>query len=93
MGSPRVTVSADRSLVAAARLLDRHRIRRLPVLDDAGRLVAVTPGVTATSASAHVAAGSGTSTTAGSVTPSAAAGTAGAGGTTMTGHGDERITA
>jgi CBS domain-containing protein len=41
MGSPPVTVAPDRSLVAAARLLDRHGIRRLPVVDAGGRLVGI----------------------------------------------------
>jgi len=39
--SPAVTVTADASVAEAARLLDRHGIKRLPVVDGAGRLVGI----------------------------------------------------
>lgn len=38
---PPVTVSADASVAEAARLLTRHGIKRLPVVDGAGRLVGI----------------------------------------------------
>jgi CBS domain containing-hemolysin-like protein len=39
MTTPVVTVDADRTLVDAARLFDRRRLRHVPVVDDDGRLV------------------------------------------------------
>ncbi|HEU5333375.1 MAG TPA: CBS domain-containing protein [Actinocrinis sp.] len=39
--SPAVTVSADASVAQAARLLVQHGIKRLPVVDAAGRLVGI----------------------------------------------------
>jgi CBS domain-containing protein len=39
--SPAVTVSATAQVAEAARLLNRHGIKRLPVVDDAGRLVGI----------------------------------------------------
>lgn len=39
MTTPVVTVDADRTLVDAARLFDRRRLRHVPVVDDEGRLV------------------------------------------------------
>jgi CBS domain-containing protein len=45
MTSPAVTVAPDATVVEAARLLDRHRVRRLVVIDADGRLAGiVTPG-------------------------------------------------
>jgi CBS-domain-containing membrane protein len=41
MTSPAITVSPETSVVRAARLLDRHRVKRLPVVDSAGRLVGI----------------------------------------------------
>lgn len=41
MTSPAVTVRADESLSAAAKLLDTHNIKRLPVLDERGALVGI----------------------------------------------------
>jgi CBS-domain-containing membrane protein len=44
MTSPAITVSPDAGLVEAARQLDRHHAKRLPVVDDSGRLIGlVTP--------------------------------------------------
>jgi CBS-domain-containing membrane protein len=44
MTSPAITVSPDASLVEAARQLDRHHAKRLPVVDGNGRLIGlVTP--------------------------------------------------
>jgi predicted transcriptional regulator len=41
MSSPAVTVAAGAPLAAAAKLLDENNIKRLPVLDDAGRLLGI----------------------------------------------------
>ena len=41
MTSPAITISPDASLSAAARLMNAHRIRRLPVVNAAGDLVGV----------------------------------------------------
>ncbi|GAA3235790.1 CBS domain-containing protein [Nonomuraea helvata] len=38
MTSPAVTISADASVVAAARLMDAHDVKRLAVVDYNGRL-------------------------------------------------------
>ena len=43
MTSPAVTVSSDATIVAAARLMDRHRIKRLVVVDADGRWPASSP--------------------------------------------------
>jgi CBS domain-containing protein len=39
MSSPAVTVSSGASLAAAARIMDDQRVKRLPVVDERGRLV------------------------------------------------------
>ncbi|BFV60640.1 CBS domain-containing protein [Kitasatospora sp. CMC57] len=39
MTSPAVCTTADASVVAAARLMGRHQVKRLPVVDASGRLV------------------------------------------------------
>ena len=41
MSAPAITVAPDASVVAAARLLDRHHIKRLPVAGTGGRLVGI----------------------------------------------------
>ena len=41
MTSPAVTVAPDATVVEAARLLDRHRVRRLVVIDADGRLAGI----------------------------------------------------
>jgi CBS domain-containing protein len=41
MTAPAITVAPDASLAEAARLLHRHQIKRLPVLDPAGPLVGI----------------------------------------------------
>lgn len=41
MTAPAITVGADASVVAAARLLDRFDIKRLPVVDEEGRLLGI----------------------------------------------------
>jgi CBS domain-containing protein len=41
MTSPALTVSADATLAQAARTMARHRVKRLPVVDDQGRLEGV----------------------------------------------------
>jgi CBS domain-containing protein len=41
MTSPAITIHPDASLSAAARLMNAHRIRRLPVVDAAGDLVGI----------------------------------------------------
>lgn len=41
MTAPAVTVAALSSIAEAARLMDRHQIKRLPVVDEAGRLVGI----------------------------------------------------
>ncbi|GAA3023067.1 CBS domain-containing protein [Kitasatospora albolonga] len=41
MTSPAVCTTPDASVVAAARLMGRHRVKRLPVVDENGRLVGV----------------------------------------------------
>ena len=41
MTSPAITVDPETGVVRAARLLDRHRVKRLPVVDPAGRLVGI----------------------------------------------------
>ena len=41
MSSPPVTVLAGTSLAAAARLMDREAVKRLPVIDDLGRLIGI----------------------------------------------------
>jgi CBS-domain-containing membrane protein len=39
MTAPAVTIHADASVAAAARLMNAHNVRRLPVVDDTGKLV------------------------------------------------------
>lgn len=39
MTSPAVCTTPDASVVAAARLMGRHQVKRLPVVDESGRLV------------------------------------------------------
>ncbi|MDH6136855.1 CBS domain-containing protein [Kitasatospora sp. MAA4] len=41
MSSPAVTARPDWSLVETARVMDRKRVKRLPVVDEAGRLVGI----------------------------------------------------
>ncbi|PWU52717.1 hypothetical protein DLJ46_02540 [Micromonospora globispora] len=41
MAAPAVTTQAEAPLPAAARLMDREAVKRLPVLDDLGRLVGI----------------------------------------------------
>lgn len=41
MSTPAVTVLAGTSLAAAARLMDREEVKRLPVTDDLGRLIGI----------------------------------------------------
>lgn len=41
MSSPVITIGPDESLFKAAQLLDRHGIKRLPVVDDEGYLVGI----------------------------------------------------
>jgi CBS domain-containing protein len=41
MKTPVITVSPEATIVRAARLLDSHRIKRLPVVDEDGRLVGI----------------------------------------------------
>lgn len=41
MSSPAITVTPDASVVVAARLLDRHHIKRLPVVEAGERLVGI----------------------------------------------------
>ncbi|MFG2058159.1 CBS domain-containing protein [Micromonospora sp. NPDC048930] len=41
MTAPPVTVRPDASLVAAARIMDERHVKRLPVVDDLGRLVGI----------------------------------------------------
>ncbi|MFF4746235.1 CBS domain-containing protein [Streptomyces sp. NPDC001268] len=41
MTSPAVVARPEWSVVKAARVMDRHRIKRLPVTDDAGRVIGV----------------------------------------------------
>jgi CBS domain-containing protein len=41
MTSPPITIGPDASIAEAARLLHRHRIKRLPVLDPAGPLLGI----------------------------------------------------
>ncbi|WP_341715781.1 CBS domain-containing protein [Micromonospora sp. FIMYZ51] len=41
MTAPAVTVFPHTSLVAAARLMDREQVKRLPVVDDLGRVVGI----------------------------------------------------
>jgi CBS domain-containing protein len=41
MTSPAVTVGPDATVPSAARLMEAHHLRRLPVVDEAGRLVGV----------------------------------------------------
>jgi CBS domain-containing protein len=41
MTTPAITVHPDATIVEAARLLDRHRIKRLPVTDDDNRLIGI----------------------------------------------------
>jgi CBS domain-containing protein len=41
MTSPAITIGPDASIAEAARLLHRHRIKRLPVLDPAGPLLGI----------------------------------------------------
>lgn len=41
MTSPAVTITADESVTAAARVMDRKRVKRLPVVDGDGRLVGI----------------------------------------------------
>jgi CBS domain-containing protein len=41
MTSPAVTVAADASVVAAARMLEAHNVKRMPVVDSRGRLIGI----------------------------------------------------
>ena len=41
MGSPAVTIGPDESVVAAARRMHDRRVKRLPVVNKAGRLVGI----------------------------------------------------
>ncbi|WP_329249032.1 CBS domain-containing protein [Actinoallomurus sp. NBC_01490] len=41
MSSPAITVHPEATIVEAARLLDAHRIKRMPVTDDQNRLVGI----------------------------------------------------
>src|SRR5919199_718438 len=41
MSAPAVAVLAGTSIAAAARLMDKHGVKRLPVVDDLGRLVGI----------------------------------------------------
>ncbi|WP_460347353.1 CBS domain-containing protein [Actinoallomurus acanthiterrae] len=41
MTTPAITVGPDASIVQAARLLEQHRIKRLPVVDDRNRLIGI----------------------------------------------------
>ena len=41
MTSPAVTIPPDTRLVAAAKLIDHEQVKRLPVVDDLGRLVGI----------------------------------------------------
>jgi predicted transcriptional regulator len=41
MTSPAITIGPDATIPAAARLMNTHRVRRLPVVDEEGRLVGV----------------------------------------------------
>ncbi|PWU46023.1 hypothetical protein DLE60_24550 [Micromonospora globispora] len=41
MSTPPITVAPDASLVAAARIMDERHVKRLPVVDDLGRLVGI----------------------------------------------------
>lgn len=41
MTAPAVSISADASLAAAARMMDDERVKRLPVVDERGRLVGI----------------------------------------------------
>lgn len=41
MSSPAVTIHPDQPAAAAAQLIERHGIKRLPVVDDLGRLVGI----------------------------------------------------
>ena len=41
MSAPAVTVPAGTSIAAAARLMDAEKVKRLPVVDDLGRLVGI----------------------------------------------------
>lgn len=41
MSAPPVTVRPETTIVAAARVMDSHRIKRLPVVDEAGRIIGV----------------------------------------------------
>lgn len=41
MTSPAVTISADASVTEAARVMNSHRVKRLPVVDEEGRLVGI----------------------------------------------------
>ncbi len=41
MTSPAVTITPEQSVTAAARLMDRKRVKRLPVVDTAGRSVGI----------------------------------------------------
>lgn len=41
MSSPAVTARPDWSIVEAARVMDRKKVKRLPVVDEAGRLVGI----------------------------------------------------
>ena len=41
MTSPAVTIGPDATIPAAARLMNTHHVRRLPVVDEAGRLIGI----------------------------------------------------
>lgn len=41
MSTPAVTIGMENSLVTAAQLLDRHGIKRLPVVDESGYLLGI----------------------------------------------------
>lgn len=41
MTSPAITIGPDAPLVEAAKVMDRHKVKRLPVVDGSGRLVGI----------------------------------------------------
>ena len=41
MTTPAITISPDATIPAAARLMNTHRVRRLPVVDEDGKLVGI----------------------------------------------------
>jgi CBS domain-containing protein/acyl dehydratase len=54
MSSPVVTVTADESITAAARIIQEHDIKRLPVVDDNGDLVGIVTTTDLTNYLPHV---------------------------------------